>query len=75
MVKRTIMFWSKILFSDLNQQVPRSSIKKCLDCFHICYKAEIYERHVQTCMLNEAATIKLPDETKNDLQFQNNQSR
>ena len=63
------------LISNLEQQVPRSSSKKCRNCFQVCYTAENYERHNETCMQNEAATIKLPDETKNDLQFQNYQSR
>ena len=65
----------KILISNLKQQVPRSSSKICRNCFHVCYTAEIYERHIETCMQNEAAAIKLPDETKNELQFQNYQSR
>ena len=65
----------KVLISNLKQQVLRSSSKICRNCFHVCYTAEIYERHFETCMQNEAAAIKLPDETKNDPQFQNNQSR
>ena len=65
----------KFLVSNLKQQVPRSSSKICRNCFLVCYTAEIYERHIETCMKNEAAAIKLPDETKNDLHIQNYQSR
>ena len=36
----------KILVSNLKQQVPRSSSKICRNCFHVCYTAEIYERHI-----------------------------
>ena len=65
----------KILVNNLKQQVPRSSSKLCRNCFHVCYTAEFYERHIETCLQNEAATTKLPDETKNDPQFQSYQSR
>ena len=65
----------EILVIFLKQKVPRSRSKICRNCFHVCYAAEIYERHIETCMQNEVATIKLPDETKNDLQFRNYLSR
>ena len=65
----------KILVSNLKQQVPRSSNKICRNRFHVCYTAKKYEKHIETCMQNEAATVKLPDQTKNDLQIQNYQPR
>ena len=64
----------KILVSNL-KQVPRSSSKICRNCFSICCTAEVYGRHIETCMQNKAAFIKLPDETKNDLHIRNYQSR
>ena len=64
----------KILVSNLQQQVPRSSSKICCNCFHVCYTTEIYEGHIETCMQNEADRIKLPDESKRP-KFQNYQSR
>ena len=65
----------KILISNWKQHIPRSSSKICRNCFQVCYTAEISERHIEACMQNKAATIELPDETKNDLQFQKYQSR
>ena len=65
----------KVLVSTLKQQLPRSGSKIHRNCFHVCYTAEIYETVIETCMQNEAATIELPVETKNDLQVQNYQSK
>ena len=65
----------EILVSNLKQQFSRSSRKICSNCFHVCYTAEIYERHIKLCMQNEAANVKLSDETKNGLKFQTYQSR
>ena len=47
----------KILISNLKQQVPRSSCKICRNCVRVCYTAEIYERHIESCMQNEAAPV------------------
>ena len=58
----------KILVNSL-KQVPRSSSELCRYCFHVYCTAEIYETHFEACIRNEATTIKLPDETKNYLQF------
>ena len=65
----------KLFVSNIRQHVPRSGSKICRNCFHVCYTGEIYDRHIQTCFQNEAATIKLPDETNNLLEFTNYQSR
>ena len=64
----------KTLVSNSKQQVPRSSSKIYRNCVHVCFTAESYEGHIETCKQNEAATIQLQDEMKNNLQFQNYQS-
>ena len=67
-------------FSDsiLKQQLQQSISQVCRNCFHICHvchTVENYEGTFETCMQKEAASNKLPDETKNDPAFQKNQSR
>ena len=67
-----------VLMEDLNilkQQVPRCSSKNCGSCFHVCYTAQIYKRHFDTCMKNEVVPIKLPDKTEIYLHYQNYLSR
>ena len=65
----------KILVTNLKQQIPRSCSKICRSCLNACYTAEMYGKHLATCMQNEAATFKPPDVAKNNLRVQNYQTR
>ena len=60
----------KILVGNIRQQVTRSISRICRNCFHIYSCEEVYHRHIERCFEFEAATIKMPNEKKQSLEFQ-----
>ena len=65
----------RVFVNNIKGLSPRSGSVICRNCFHICSSQSIYERHMKSCIEHDAATITMPDPTKNKLIFKNFQSK
>ena len=65
----------KVLVNKIRGLSPRAGSVICRNCFHICSSDAIYQRHISSCREHDAATIIMPDSSKNQLHFKNLQSK